>query len=92
MKLKLVICLMFFTFLVSSFLGAGHRINAPEGNGSRCRGLRISAEDCEYDRQDALESGCLSQAELNQIISYNGCPVCNRKDKYIGWCPAGGSE
>ena len=86
MKLKSAIYLMLM--LCANALHAGNKIDPPGNNAIRCNGDALSEEECAIDRKDALAEGCISQQELNTIVSYNGCPVC-KKGKYKGWCPVG---
>lgn len=78
-------------FLYSATTMAENRISPPDLQSLRCMEY-FSKEDCEEYRKSALETGCISQEELDLIISYEGCPLCNRKNEYIGWCPQKRSE
>ena len=55
----------------------------------RCNEKGISQEICKEDRDHAIDSGCINQQELRELINYNGCPICDRRNNYLAWCPQG---
>ena len=80
---------LLFILLYSTTTMAENRIREPYQGIMRCLGGSFNKKECEEDRRHALEVGCISQEELKLIISYEGCPVCNRKNEYLDWCPRG---
>jgi hypothetical protein len=74
--------------ILSSFEASASRIEKPVNNAVRCNSEALSQAECDEDRVDAINSGCISRTELEDLKKYNGCPICKR-DKYKGWCPVG---
>ena len=90
LKKKIFLFAVLFFSMVSI---AGNTIAPPTQERLRCDpDDELTKEECEDDRRHALEVGCISQADLNILISYNGCPKCDYKRgkySYVGWCTQG---
>jgi len=80
------------SILLIMIFGAGFanasRIAKPGDPNIRCNNEELTQGECEEDRRDAIAGNCVTQQELQEIISYNGCPVC-KKGRYKGWCAVG---
>jgi len=72
------------------------RINGNIDNRMRCLDTALPAEDCEYRRKQALEIGCITPEEYNDLVRFGSAPSCNTLKKvqsplqYLeGWCSCG---
>lgn len=76
-------------FIYSSACEASRIAKPPGDPAFRCNKKGISAQECQEDRDYARETNCITEQELKEIINYNGCPACDRRGLYKGWCPEG---
>ncbi len=75
--------------LLSSVCEAS-RIAPPPGDPAfRCSKKELTAQECQEDRDYARETNCITEQELKEVIAYNGCPACDRRGNYKGWCLQG---
>ncbi len=72
---------------VTSF--AKNNIEPPQNNRVRCSDKPYPPEECQEDRDAALKSGCIDGDDLRKLVEYGGCPLCDRRNEYRGWCAAG---
>lgn len=76
--------------LLLSNICEASRIAPPPGDPSfRCSQKGLSAQECQEDRDFARETNCITEQELKEVVAYNGCPACDRRGIYKGWCPQG---
>ncbi len=57
------------------------RITSDTDKKMRCLDTALPAEDCEYRRKQALEIGCITQEEYNDLVRYGSPPSCNTLKK-----------
>lgn len=87
--MRLTSLTLIFIALICSIASNATRIEKPTDPNFRCSKTGLLASECEENRKDAIEVGCISREELDELIGYNGCPVCDRRGRYLGWCPVG---
>jgi hypothetical protein len=92
MKIFVAISCMALFFTASAF---AHRIVAPSDPGKRCSDKVMDPEKCALRRQNALDTGCITQEEFDALTSYNSYPTCinltgeTGLDQLEGWCACG---
>lgn len=96
MKQILMNILLVSGILMPLYSYAASRITGDTDKKMRCLDAALPAEDCEYRRKQALEIGCITQDEYNDLVRYGSAPSCNTLKKvtspqqYLeGWCACG---
>ncbi len=93
MKIFAKIKLTSIAFLVSYQAIAENRIlEQPELNEGRSMKQEMPAEDCSREQKNALDSGCINEAEYNSLVKLNYFPSCVKirsKIRLTGWFTCG---
>ncbi len=89
--------LIMFSFMIgtNAFAYSGpNRITAPADPAARCANKAMPLEPCEARRLTALNRGCISQQEYDNLRRHGSFPLCNYEETnqdlmFDSWCSCG---